>query len=158
WLEGSHGAGTDDPFHPELLEGPHVGPVRDGMGRELVLPAVAGDEGHPPAAHGAHRDRRRGGSVGGIDLDLPDVFQKRVEAGAAEDPDPDGLAAGPRAQADFSLEPEDPLDPASGFDEVDEPDDPPDEAPESEDDESALVLPAPDSSFLVPERRRLSVA
>ena len=45
--------------HAELLHGPDVRPVGDPVRRELVLHAVAGDEGHRPAADVADRPAAR---------------------------------------------------------------------------------------------------
>jgi len=84
----------------------------------FVLDPVAGEEGHLSPLDRPHGDRCGGLSVWSVDVDLPDVLQERIEAGPAEDPDPDGLSARP-AQADFSLVLEAAgLSGLSGFDEV----------------------------------------
>jgi hypothetical protein len=88
---------------------------------------VAGEERHPALAHRADRDRRRRGPVGGVELDLLDVVEQGVEAGAAVDPDVRLRTAPPSGGchavlAGVLLLDESPLD-----DEVD--DDPSDEEP-----------------------------
>jgi len=88
--------------------------------RELVLDAVAGEKGHPPTPDLA--DGHRGGRlpVRGLDVELVDAFEERVEAGSAEDADLGGT------QADFPLL----SPPVADFDslpeEPEEPDEPPD--------------------------------
>jgi hypothetical protein len=57
------------------------------MRRVLVLGPMPGQEGDTPPADLSHRQQGRGLTVRGVDPDLLDVFQERVEAGAAEDPD-----------------------------------------------------------------------
>jgi hypothetical protein len=47
---------------------------------------VAGEEGDPPAGHGADGDGRRGGAVGRVDADRLRVGQELVEPRSAEDP------------------------------------------------------------------------
>src|SRR5438093_32086 len=47
-LERTAGAGAHDPRDAELLEGPEVGPVVDGVGRQRVVPGMTGDEGDAP--------------------------------------------------------------------------------------------------------------
>ena len=46
----SGGEGADHPAHAELVEGPQVGPRVHAMGRELVVQAVAGEEGDATVA------------------------------------------------------------------------------------------------------------
>ena len=80
------------------------------MRRELVLHPVAGDERHALALHLADRYRSGGFAVRRADLDLGDVVEERVEPGAAEDADPDGVLPATRRQADsFVLEAADSL-------------------------------------------------
>ena len=84
------------------------------------------DERDGLALDRADRDRSRGRAPGGVQLDLVDVVEERIEPRAAEDADTDGLAVLFPAQADFSFElPE------------------PESAP-------LLPLPAPLSVFFVP--------
>ena len=103
-LEAAGRARPHHAFHPELLEGPQVGPVRDLVRRELVLHPVAWDEGDRPALDRADGDGRRWLAPRRIDLDFADVVEERIEAGAAEHPDPDALSGRSRAQADRSLD------------------------------------------------------
>jgi hypothetical protein len=55
--------------------------------RQFVVPAVAGQEGHPPAAYVANGDGRRRRPVGRVEDDLDGIVEEGVEAGAAEDAD-----------------------------------------------------------------------
>ena len=71
------------------------------MRRELVTVAVAREERDAPSLDGADRQRTRRLPVRGVDLDLLDLVEEAVEAGASEDADL-GLA-----QADFSFAPPD---------------------------------------------------
>ena len=59
-----------------------------------MAPAVAGQEGHPPAADRADRDGRRRRPVGRVEGHLDGVVEERVEPRAAEDADL-GLGRGP---------------------------------------------------------------
>jgi hypothetical protein len=72
------------------------------VGWVFVLHPVARKERDLAALDGPHGHRSRGFPVGGVDLDLADVVEKRVEPGSPEDADPDGLVAVP-SQADFSF-------------------------------------------------------
>ena len=80
WLhvrpQRSHGAWADDAAHSDLLHGPRVGPVRDAVGRQLVLEPVPGDEGDAPPGHVADGDGSGGGAERRVDLDLFDVLQE----------------------------------------------------------------------------------
>jgi hypothetical protein len=78
---------ADDPAHAELLQRPHVRAVVDLRGRQLVLASVARQERDAPAAEVADRHGRGRLPVRRVDLDLLDVVEERVEAGAAEDAD-----------------------------------------------------------------------
>src|SRR5581483_5974454 len=73
---------------------PQVGPVGDAVGRDLVAQAVAGEEGHLAPPDPADRHRRRGGAVGGVQVDGPAVGQQLVEPAAADDGDLGGGAVG----------------------------------------------------------------
>jgi hypothetical protein len=84
-LEGAGGGRGQHSLHAQLLEGPEVGAVVDGRRRQRVLRAVAGQERDLLPLYGADRDRRRRLAVRGVDLDLTDVVEQPVEAGAAED-------------------------------------------------------------------------
>jgi hypothetical protein len=64
-----------------------------------VVHAVAGEEGHPPAFHGADRDRRRRRAVGRVHRHLDDIVEELVEPGAAEDPELDGVHGRRRQEA-----------------------------------------------------------
>jgi hypothetical protein len=55
--------------------------------RQLVVHAVAGQEGDPPIADRPDGDRRRRRAVGRVDRHLDDVVEEGVEARAAEHPD-----------------------------------------------------------------------
>ena len=67
-----------------------------------MLHPVPGNERHLSALDGPNRDRGGRLSVRGVDVDFPDVLEKRIEARSSEDPDPDGLAFVP-VQAVFSF-------------------------------------------------------
>ena len=86
-LERARGVRADDPADAELPHRPDVRPVRDRVRRQLVLAAVAREERDALAADLADRERRRRLPVRRLDLDLLDVLEERVEAGAAEDAD-----------------------------------------------------------------------
>ena len=86
-LQRSDRARGQDPAHPEAPEGPHVGPEVDLVGWELVVGAVAGEEGDPPPVELAHRHLGRRRTVRRIDGHLPQIVEEAVEAGAAEDAD-----------------------------------------------------------------------
>src|ERR1041385_4004684 len=78
---------ADDPPHAELLHRPDVRAVRDLVRRQLVLWPVARQERDPLAADLADHERPGRLPVRGVELDLLDVLEERVEAGAPEDPD-----------------------------------------------------------------------
>ena len=80
-------ARADHRPHSERCERPDVGAERNPVRRELVLPAVAGEEGDPTSGQVAHGDRRRRVTERGGHLDLDGVGQEVVEAGASDDPD-----------------------------------------------------------------------
>jgi hypothetical protein len=124
------------------------------VGRELVLAAVAREEGDLPLAHRAHHQRRRRRAERRVDLDLADVVQERVEARSSEDPDPDRAGSVRAAQADRSLLDElEELPPSEldGFDGDVSSFEPPSDA---EDDEALLSLRSDDDEA----DRRWSVA
>src|SRR5262249_45304377 len=81
------GARADQATDAELPHRPDVRAVRHLRRRQLVLPAVAREEGHALSAELADDERRRRFAVRRLDLDLLDVVEERVEARAAEDPD-----------------------------------------------------------------------
>jgi hypothetical protein len=56
------------------------------MGRQLVVDAVAGQEGDPPTLDRADGDGRRRCAVGRVHRHLDDVVEELVEPGAADDP------------------------------------------------------------------------
>ena len=93
-LQRADRAGRQQGADTQLLHRPDVGPVGDGVGCQLVVAAVAGQEGDPPARHRPDRDRRRRGAVRGVELDRLDVVEEGVEARAAEHPDLGGAHAG----------------------------------------------------------------
>jgi hypothetical protein len=68
------------------------------MGGKLVLDPVPREERHAPPADLAQGDRRRRVPERGVDVDLLDVLQERVETRSAEDADLRAFA-----QADFPL-------------------------------------------------------
>jgi hypothetical protein len=72
-----------------------------------MLHAVTRDERHPPVTDRPHRDRSGRLAVRRVDLDLADVLEERVEAGAAEDADANGVDPVAWTQADFSFVPDD---------------------------------------------------
>src|SRR5215469_10911097 len=88
----------------ERAQGPQVGPVRDPVRREPVIPAVPGQERHLPASDLADHDRVAGRAERGLDLDLVAGAQQLVETRPAYDADA-GLA-GRRAHATFEPVPE----------------------------------------------------
>jgi hypothetical protein len=109
-----------------------------------VAPAVAGQEGHPPAADVADRDGRGRRPVRGVDGDLDRVVEERVEAGPAEDADgrPGSRQAHAILLSDFLLS--DFL--LSGFEVLDEESDD-DESDDDEDDDESDEE-EPESRFL----------
>ena len=97
--EGAGGARSDHAGDAEGPQRPHVRPEVDGVGRELVVDAVPGQEGDPAPGDGADGDRRRRRAVRGVDRDRDDVVEELVEAGAPEDPDLDVVGPGQEAAA-----------------------------------------------------------
>ena len=72
-----------------------------------MLEAVPWDEGDPTAPQGPDGDWGRGLAVRCVDVDLTDVLEERIEPRSAEHADTNGFHPGVRAQADFSLAPDD---------------------------------------------------
>src|SRR5438034_4787433 len=95
------------PLHAELLERPQVGSVGEDVWRKLMFHTVARDERHSPVADRSDHDRSGGLAVRGIDPNLGDVLEERVETRAAEHTDANRVAAVARAQADLSFVPDD---------------------------------------------------
>jgi hypothetical protein len=93
-LQRPGGARRHEAAHAELPHRPHVGPVGDGGGDELVLVPVSGEEGDPASGHGADGDRRGGSAVGRVHIDFRDVVEELVEPRSAEDPDLGGCRCG----------------------------------------------------------------
>src|SRR5829696_8458392 len=85
--ERARRAWADDPAHSRLAHRPDVGAERDAVGRELVGPAMPGNERHALAADVSDSNRGRGLPVRRVDLELLNVIEERVEPGPAEDPD-----------------------------------------------------------------------
>ena len=83
-------ARADDAAHAELAHRPHVGPVVHPVGRQLVVDAVAGQEGHAPVADRAEGHGRRRRAVRRVHRDEGDVVEEAVEPGPAEHPDRPG--------------------------------------------------------------------
>ena len=85
--ERTRGAGADDAADARLPERPHVRAEGDTVGRQFVVAAVAREESDARPRDLAHGKRRGRLPVRSVDLDLLDVLEKRVEAGATEDAD-----------------------------------------------------------------------
>ena len=124
------------------------------MRRELVVQPVPRQERDPPSTDVAERDRRRCGSVRGIEVDLLHVLEEPVEARSAEHPDlgrrrHDGsfFGADPAFAAGFDDDsPDEELDDDSPDEELD--DDSPDEVAASFFGAGSFF--APPSSFCAP--------
>lgn len=83
----AHGGDGDDPGYAEFVEGPNVGAVRDAVGRQLVIAAVAGEEGHLNFAKAAEGKPGRREAVRGGFLHFPGVRKEPepINSGAADD-------------------------------------------------------------------------
>src|SRR5690606_8147737 len=107
---------------------PGVGPVGNPVGRVLVVATVPGQEGHAATGDLADGDRRGRRTVGGVDLDLLDLVEQRVEARAPVDAHVGPACARPgrghAVLASVFVAVADPLEP-SPDDELDEPLSPP---------------------------------
>ena len=86
-VQRSRGARREHRPHAQLPQRPGVGPVGNTMRGQRVVAAVPGEERHPPGAHGADRQRRRGRAERGVDCELVDILEQRVEARAPVDAD-----------------------------------------------------------------------
>jgi hypothetical protein len=86
-IEAARRARADDPVHAELAHRPQVGPVGHRVRRQLVVAAVAGQEGHPLPADVADREAIRRRAVGRVHGHLLGILQERVEPRPAEDAD-----------------------------------------------------------------------
>jgi hypothetical protein len=69
---------------------------------------VPGEERDPQPVDLAYGERRRGLAEGRVNVNFLDIVQERIEAGASEDPDADGL--GHLFDDSFFDEVEDPLE------------------------------------------------
>ena len=79
-LEAPHRARPDHPLDPHLLEGEDVRPVRDHVGRELVLVAVSGQEGHALGADASRASEELLGRPYGVLTSTSSLFgQELVE-------------------------------------------------------------------------------
>jgi len=87
--EAAHRRRSHDPLDAQLLQGPDVGPAVDPVRRDLMPPAVAGDEGDPAPPVGAEGDEVRRRPIRRVDLHLPRVLDDLgvVDARAADDGD-----------------------------------------------------------------------
>jgi len=85
--EATHRRRCDDPLDAELPQSPDVGPAVDPVRRDLVAPAMAGDEGDlaPPVGTEGYEVRRR--PKRGVDLHIPRILDdlRVVDARTADD-------------------------------------------------------------------------
>ena len=91
--QGADGGEGDDGAHADGAQGGDVGARVDLVRRDLVVDAVAGEEGDGDARVLEDHDGARGLAPGGVDVERGDgsVAIDLVEAGAADDGDADGL-------------------------------------------------------------------
>lgn len=68
----------EDPPHTKRAQRPHVGPIRHGVRRVLVMGAVAGQERDVVHPDGADRDRGAGLTVGVSELTVRVSDPKKV--------------------------------------------------------------------------------
>jgi hypothetical protein len=79
--------GADDPIHPDLVQCPEVGPIRDEVRWELVVVTVTGEEGHLDSVDRANSQGRRRMTVGCFDGHFPGLIEEFIESGPADDSD-----------------------------------------------------------------------
>ena len=96
--QAAHRARPEDPAHAQRAQRPHVGPVRDGVRRELVVDAVTRQKRDLVVTDGAHRDRRARLPVGGVEVDASRIrTEERVEAAAADDSEHQSIVSSARS-------------------------------------------------------------
>jgi hypothetical protein len=92
-LQRADGGKGNDAAHANVAQGSNVGSVGDFVGSELVVHAVASEEGDIGALVGEDLDRRRGRAPRGLGVEDGHGLEalELGEAGAANDGDMNGL-------------------------------------------------------------------
>lgn len=92
-LERAHGRESNDASHADMSKSSNVGSVGNFVRRELVMEAVAGQEGNVDAFVGEDADGRGRRTPGRHGIELGDglIPLELAETGAADDGDVDGF-------------------------------------------------------------------